>query len=1128
MVFFRPFRAALALCALSAWPAPARAAAPAIAANADNILIDGSPLFLKGVDYSPYILGDDPGTGPLHVDFKKDLLEIKNNLHANAVRIYNPLPAAFYQAVNETWKDGPGLWVIQGVYLPPDPPSFITALPDYQATVEAAVDWVYSAGGEQHLLAWVLGSGFSVGAVSRTIENHQTLPRFQGVHYRAPSGPNLPRPDSYPGCPEPALKQFSDPHPFQSFLARLADAVALREEAKGGKRHLIGHGGIPEFCPFLGTRDRVTPNPVDLSFLDLIFENAFSYANPYLTYQGFQTYLENLKLFYSTRPVILLETGYSTSPGGVIPPPGPLCGFPNTVPLPLTLQFGGATETDQALAIEKRYVDVISSGHRLAGFFVFEFYDEWWLGGNAQQQNPDQPIEWFGLKSVGGTPNAPVIREKFAYKKVASLYGCGEPDASTAGCGLVLRTPRVIEGTFGKEFSHVWQVDGGKAPYRWTLTGDPLPRGLAFDAAKATLSGTPEQMGHFCIRIRVEDSSSPPLGRERLDALTIGPPAFAVDRGKRQILMNGKPFFLKGIDYSPFIGGDAPWTEIRVAKPADDLRDIREKLHANTIRVYQPAPKQVYDAARENGVFIIQGIHLQVDCHCFCECTLDCPQGANPDCPAAGCDLLEPCYFASLKQHVIDEIDEVHKAGGDDVVLCFVVGNEINFCAQRRTIRNHQDWPRYQGRFYSVPVGPAALPPVGEPYPRCPFELPEFFDPHPFQSFVTELVDLATAREVDRYASRHLMAHATEPNMSIVPGMKDRYEPACHFPVDLGFLDIVFQNTYSYFPPYIRFVSGYRGYLEEAARAYPDAPYVVLECGYSTSPHYDPNVGGCATEPVCGQPETALPLSFCFGGNSEDEQALGIATQYLNSIAPPSPTAGFFVFEYYDEWWKGADPSEGPCVQDEHKVEEWFGLKAVNSNCDNLTIRNKKAFETVGRMFSLSDWCPGPEALEVTVGQAGVEVKLEGPEPYDGITIFRDGSPIAELPAGVNSYVDPAPPAGERRYGAVPRIAHVSCPMVEEVVFVLGDRFRRGDFDDNAAFDITDPILLLNALFLGGKASDCPDAADSNDDGELDLTDAIYSLARLFLGGEPIPTPGPENCGEDLTLDALGPCRASC
>ncbi len=56
MAFFRSFRVAAALCALWALPARSQAAAPVITTSADSILIDNAPLFLKGVDYSPYLL----------------------------------------------------------------------------------------------------------------------------------------------------------------------------------------------------------------------------------------------------------------------------------------------------------------------------------------------------------------------------------------------------------------------------------------------------------------------------------------------------------------------------------------------------------------------------------------------------------------------------------------------------------------------------------------------------------------------------------------------------------------------------------------------------------------------------------------------------------------------------------------------------------------------------------------------------------------------------------------------------------------------------------------------------------------------------------------------------------------
>lgn len=88
--------------------------------------------------------------------------------------------------------------------------------------------------------------------------------------------------------------------------------------------------------------------------------------------------------------------------------------------------------------------------------------------------------------------------------------------------------------------------------------------------------------------------------------------------------------------------------------------------------------------------------------------------------------------------------------------------------------------------------------------------------------------------------------------------------------------------------------------------------------------------------------------------------------------------------------------------------------------------------------------------------------------------------------------------------------------------------FRRGDVDVDERADITDAIVLLRALFLGGGPLICPDGADTNDDGALDLTDAVYLLLHLFRGGAPPPDPGPKKCGVDPTEDELGDCTGGC
>ncbi|MCZ6795220.1 MAG: hypothetical protein O7J95_16570 [Planctomycetota bacterium] len=86
-------------------------------------------------------------------------------------------------------------------------------------------------------------------------------------------------------------------------------------------------------------------------------------------------------------------------------------------------------------------------------------------------------------------------------------------------------------------------------------------------------------------------------------------------------------------------------------------------------------------------------------------------------------------------------------------------------------------------------------------------------------------------------------------------------------------------------------------------------------------------------------------------------------------------------------------------------------------------------------------------------------------------------------------------------------------------------RFTRGDCNANGNVvggsncEISDPIFLLNFLFLGGPAPPCEEACNSNDDARLDLTDAVHQLSYCFRGGPPPPAPFPA-CGDDPTPSA--------
>jgi hypothetical protein len=88
----------------------------------------------------------------------------------------------------------------------------------------------------------------------------------------------------------------------------------------------------------------------------------------------------------------------------------------------------------------------------------------------------------------------------------------------------------------------------------------------------------------------------------------------------------------------------------------------------------------------------------------------------------------------------------------------------------------------------------------------------------------------------------------------------------------------------------------------------------------------------------------------------------------------------------------------------------------------------------------------------------------------------------------------------------------------------LRPTFRRGDANADGQTNISDPVLILNWLFLGEEAPACRDAADGNDDGLVNLSDPIMVLDYLFLGRESPPAPGPDECGVDPTEDDIPEC----
>ena len=108
----------------------------------------------------------------------------------------------------------------------------------------------------------------------------------------------------------------------------------------------------------------------------------------------------------------------------------------------------------------------------------------------------------------------------------------------------------------------------------------------------------------------------------------------------------------------------------------------------------------------------------------------------------------------------------------------------------------------------------------------------------------------------------------------------------------------------------------------------------------------------------------------------------------------------------------------------------------------------------------------------------------------------------------------------------------VTAPLVTidiegESTAAPGTPFRRGDVSADGSTDLSDAVMALNFLFLGGPAPPCLAAAELNLNAEVEIGDPIYLLNHLFLGGPAPPAPYPD-CGvseNDLPhCESFPPC----
>lgn len=106
-------------------------------------------------------------------------------------------------------------------------------------------------------------------------------------------------------------------------------------------------------------------------------------------------------------------------------------------------------------------------------------------------------------------------------RSLATLVVTAGPDGATkrtylygTGVRFDITTSALADATSGAAYSAQLEVDGGQAPYDWTITAGSLPDGLSLSADGA-ITGTPTQAGDFFFTVSVSDGDPDAVTAER-------------------------------------------------------------------------------------------------------------------------------------------------------------------------------------------------------------------------------------------------------------------------------------------------------------------------------------------------------------------------------------------------------------------------------------------------------------------------------------------------------------------------------------------------------------------------------------------------------------------------------------
>ncbi len=336
-----------------------------------------TPLFFKGLGYSPYLPDETPlkGDPPGNDDRYKEHFALMKDMGVTYLHVFpTKMPPNFFTELDKTdmlYGQDIWIWAYEEDFL------YEPFLAKTMEDIKAAIDHVYKVGRPDRLVLFSIGDELQADSVVRTDSRHPEVRSFKGKHL-----------------------SVENRTPTEIALARLIDGAMDYELTRYGQRHLYSHTSWTHIGPIGNRPDIEVPkeNMINPDLGDLVCLNIYTYAKGVrtsppgsVTGTSYQGYLEELTA-QTDKPVFITQVGLSTSP---------------FEPKPWVPGFGGHKIEDVPKAFEAVWKDIQTArgNEKICGISFFELNDEWWKSGedptDSTRHETEDPEEWFGIFEVG-------------------------------------------------------------------------------------------------------------------------------------------------------------------------------------------------------------------------------------------------------------------------------------------------------------------------------------------------------------------------------------------------------------------------------------------------------------------------------------------------------------------------------------------------------------------------------------------------------------------------------------------------------------------------------------------------------------------------------------------------------